>query len=277
MITVTNITINKLAELNADYAGLKSYAHPQMLPFIKKKEKGIYFFNLNHTLPKLESLITKLQEIEASGKKILFVATASRIRNIIGKFIAKTDHFYVDHRWLGGTLTNFDFIQKRILLLQDLYNQEEQKITETWTKKEKFRFQAKKATLELNLKGLLKMKTLPDYLFVVNPKNQMNTLKEAQKLNIPVLALTKSDSDPRQFVEFVPINDGSIPVLELVMEEIMNLCFKKPESTTSETEADDSSKEDSFSNEDQPTMQKLNKDDDSINSSETNSLKNEES
>lgn len=228
---LTSLNINKLDELNADYGGLKSLSHPNMLPFVKSQEKGIYYFKLNVTLSKIESLIEQLQAVEAEGKKILFVATASRIRNIIGKFIAKTDHFYVDHRWLGGTLTNFDLIQKRLLFLQEMYNQEKTGLVATWSKKERFKFQTKKATLELNLRGILKMQTLPDYLFIVNPKNQQNTLREAQKLNIPVFALSKADIDPKQFLECVPINDGSIPVLELVMKEIIDLCFAKTKST----------------------------------------------
>ena len=230
----TELTINKLSELQADFGGTKSSSHPNMLPFVKSQRKGIYFLDLDKTLVKLNDLLVKLEEIEASGKKILFVATASRIRDVIGKFISKTNHFYIDHRWLGGTLTNFDYIQKRIALLQDFYNQEERGLLENRTKKERFHFQAKKATLELNLKGILKMKALPDYLFIISPKNQKNALKEAQKLNIPVLTLCKTDSNPKEFVEFVPVNDGSIPVVELIMEEIVKLCFLKEEVNTPE-------------------------------------------
>lgn len=236
---LTTLTINRLDELKADFGGSKSLSHPKMAPYIKSQKKGVYYFDLDKTLTKLESLLEKLKIVEESGKKILFVATASRIRDVVGKFIAKTNHFYIDHRWLGGTLTNFEFIQKRIFLLQEMYNQEKKGIVESWPKKERFKFQARKATLELNLKGILEMKTLPDYLFIVSPKLQKNALKEAQKLNIPVFALCKSDSDPSQFVEFAPINDGSIPVLEVIMQEMIDLCFQTKETPDFEIPSDD--------------------------------------
>ncbi len=222
-----SLTISRLDEIDAAFAGCRSWIHPNMLGFIKSKVGNKCYFDLEEMVEKFNDLLLKLKMIDQSGKKILFVATYTKIKRIIGKFISQTNHFYVDNRWLGGTLTNFDLIQKRLFLLQDFYNQERKDWNENLTKKEKLKFQIKKSNLETNLKGILEMTTTPDYLFVVGPRAEEIAIKEAQKLKIPIIAMTKGDSDPKQFLDFLPINDVSSEVLKLIMKRVVDFALEK--------------------------------------------------
>ncbi len=223
-----DLNIENLRALNADFGGKRRYAHPKMLCYTQydKKKYYVYVLNLEKSLEKLKKLKNVLKEIDQEGKKILFVATKEVAKGLLEKFITKTNHFFIDKRWLGGVLTNFDSIQKQIFLLQEMYARENKGLINLLTKKERVFFQKKKINLENNLKGILEMSKIPDYLFIIDPQCEKIALKEAQKLQIPVLALVKTNVNPEKFEHFVPINDGSREVLELIMKNITENCLQ---------------------------------------------------
>lgn len=225
MKSAINLDRKQILESKANHAGLKRLTHPKMLPYmdglVGHFHRKFYLFNFDKMVLKLTELKDKLTEIDQNDKKILFIATKTTLRGTLSKIIAKTNHFFVDNRWLGGMLTNFENIQKRILLLQEMYSDENKGLVKLWPKKERMQFQKKKQALEVNLLGILEMTELPDFVFLIDPKNQQIALKEAQKLDIPVLALLRGDNNPAYFEAFAPINVNTPKMLAIVLEELL--------------------------------------------------------
>lgn len=232
---INNIGIFNALELEAqkgDHGGLKRYAHPKMRNFVLKKNKfnGELFLDLKKSVLHLEKIFKTLKEIHQSNKKILFVGTSNSTRNMLGKYIENTGHFFIDNKWSGGLLTNFRTLQKRVFKLQNMYNQIDKGLIDGLTKKEKIDFQEEQKKLEKNLKGIMEMKDLPDYIFIIDPYYHKIACQEAQKLNIPMLAMLKTNFNPDLFTEFVPINTDSSFLLEKIIKEMVYFCFDKSKS-----------------------------------------------
>ena len=207
--------------------------NPRMSPYIFTQRNGIYIIDLQKTVKKLEEAYQFIREIALDGKSALFVGTKKQAQESIKEEAVRSGSYYVNSRWLGGTLTNFRTIQKRIKRLIELEKMEEDGSLENYTKKEAILMMKEKAKLERNLGGIKEMKKLPDAIFVVDPKVEHNAVAEAHILNIPVFGIVDTNCDPDEVDYVIPANDDAIRAVKLITAAMADaICEAKGESTT---------------------------------------------
>ena len=177
---------------------------------------GIYIIDLQKTANEIEKAYVALLNIVKDGGKVLFVGTKKQAQEAVKEEALRTDSYYVNQRWLGGTLTNFKTIRKRIKKLQDLYKMEENGDFAKLPKKEVIKLIAEREKLEKFLGGIKEMKKLPDALFIVDPRKEHNAILEARKLNIPVFGIVDTNCDPDDVDYVIPANDDAIRAVKLV-------------------------------------------------------------
>jgi len=190
--------------------------NPKMKKYIFASRNGIYIIDLQKTASQIELAYQKLLEIVKNEGRVLFVGTKKQAQEAVKEEAERCGQFYVNQRWLGGTLTNFKTIRKRIKKLQDLYKMEEDGEFEKLPKKEVIKLLSERAKLEKFLCGIKEMKKLPDALFIVDPRKERNAILEARKLNIPVFGIVDTNCDPDDVDYVIPANDDAIRAVKLV-------------------------------------------------------------
>ncbi len=191
--------------------------NPKMKQFIYTAKNGVYIIDLAKTQAKLEVAYNALKKIAEDGGKILFVGTKKQAQATILEEALRSGSFYINQRWLGGTMTNFRTIQKSIKKLLEIEEMEANGQLAVYTKKEQAVLLQKKERLENFLGGIKGMKKLPDAIFVVDPLEEHNAVAEARKLNIPVFALIDTNADP-DLVDFpIPSNDDAVRSIKLMV------------------------------------------------------------
>lgn len=191
--------------------------NPKMKQFIYTAKNGVYIIDLAKTQAKLEVAYDALKKIAEDGGKILFVGTKKQAQATILEEALRNGSFYINQRWLGGTMTNFRTIQKSIKKLLEIEEMEANGQLAVYTKKEQAVLLQKKERLENFLGGIKGMKKLPDAIFVVDPLEEHNAVAEARKLNIPVFALIDTNADP-DLVDFpIPSNDDAVRSIKLMV------------------------------------------------------------
>ena len=190
--------------------------NPKMKKYIFASRNGIYIIDLQKTASQIEIAYQELLKIVQNEGRVLFVGTKKQAQEAVKEEAERCGQFYVNQRWLGGTLTNFKTIRKRIKKLQDLYKMEEDGEFEKLPKKEVIKLLAERAKLEKFLCGIKEMKKLPDALFIVDPRKERNAILEARKLNIPVFGIVDTNCDPDDVDYVIPANDDAIRAVKLV-------------------------------------------------------------
>ena len=191
--------------------------NPKMKQFIYTAKNGVYIIDLAKTQAKLEVAYDAVKKIAEEGGKILFVGTKKQAQATILEEALRSGSFYINQRWLGGTMTNFRTIQKSIKKLLEIEEMEANGQLAVYTKKEQAVLLQKKERLENFLGGIKGMKKLPDAIFVVDPLEEHNAVAEARKLNIPVFALIDTNADP-DLVDFpIPSNDDAVRSIKLMV------------------------------------------------------------
>ena len=191
--------------------------NPKMKQFIYTAKNGVYIIDLAKTQAKLEVAYDALKKIAEDGGKILFVGTKKQAQATILEEALRSGSFYINQRWLGGTMTNFRTIQKSIKKLLEIEEMEANGQLAVYTKKEQAVLLQKKERLENFLGGIKGLKKLPDAIFVVDPLEEHNAVAEARKLNIPVFALIDTNADP-DLVDFpIPSNDDAVRSIKLMV------------------------------------------------------------
>ena len=194
--------------------------NPKMKQFIYTAKNGVYIIDLAKTQAKLEVAYDALKKIAEDGGKILFVGTKKQAQATILEEALRSGSFYINQRWLGGTMTNFRTIQKSIKKLLEIEEMEANGQLAVYTKKEQAVLLQKKERLENFLGGIKGMKKLPDAIFVVDPLEEHNAVAEARKLNIPVFALIDTNADP-DLVDFpIPSNDDAVRSIKFMVSVI---------------------------------------------------------
>ena len=196
--------------------------NPKMARYIYTARNGIYIIDLQKTANEIEKAYTVLNEIVANGGKVLFVGTKKQAQEAVKEEATRCGHFYVDQRWLGGTLTNFKTIRRRIKRLKDLYKMEEDGTFALLPKKEVAQLKHEREKLEKNLGGIKEMTKVPDALFIVDPRKEHNAILEARKLNIPVFGIVDTNCDPDDVDYVIPANDDAIRAVKLVAHVMTN-------------------------------------------------------
>jgi len=216
------ISMKQLLEAGVHFGHQTRRWNPKMAEYIFTERNGIYIIDLQKTVKKIEEAYAFVRDVAASGQDILFVGTKKQAQDSIREEAQRVNMHYVDVRWLGGMLTNFKTIKKRIERLAQLKKMEEDGTFELLPKKEVIKLRAEKDRLEKYLGGIKEMKRLPGALFVVDPRKERIAIAEAKKLNIPVVAIVDTNCDPEEIDYVIPGNDDAIRAVKLITSTIAN-------------------------------------------------------
>ena len=215
------ITMKQLLEAGVHFGHQTRRWNPKMKKYIYGERNGIHIVNLEQTVDLIENDAYKfVVESVKAGKSILFVGTKKQAETAIKEEAERCGQFYINSRWLGGTLTNFKTIRSRIDRLNKLNNMEKMGEFDLLPKKEVIGLKAERDKLELNLGGIKEMRTLPGVLFIVDPSHEETAVKEARKLNIPIVAITDTNCDPDVVDHVIPGNDDAIRAVKLIASVI---------------------------------------------------------
>ena len=214
------VTLRKMLENGVHFGHQTRKWDPNMKPYIYTAKNNVYIIDLNKTQEQLEVAYNALKKITEDGGKVLFVGTKKQAQATILEEAIRCGSFYVNQRWLGGTLTNFRTIQKSIKTLVDIEEMEANGTLALYTKKEQAMKLKQKEKLDNFLGGIKDMKKLPDALFVVDPLEEHNAVAEARKLGIPVFALIDTNADPRTVDYPIPANDDAVRSIKLLVSLI---------------------------------------------------------
>lgn len=212
------ITMKKLLEAGVHFGHQTRRWNPKMKPFIYTARNGIYIIDLLKTVTYVEKAYAALKKIVDDSGKVLFVGTKSQCRDIVKEEALRSGSFYACERWLGGTLTNFRTIQKRIKRLKDIEKMEEDGTFDVLPKKEVTLIKKEAEKLEKALGGIKEMRKLPNAIFVVDPKIEHNAIAEARKLGIPIFGIVDTNSDPDEVDYIIPANDDATKAVKLIVQ-----------------------------------------------------------
>jgi len=190
--------------------------NPKMAPYIFMERNGIYIIDLQKTVRKLEDAYTFVKNVVAEGQTILFVGTKKQAQEAVAEEAERCNMFFVNQRWLGGTLTNFETIEKRIKRLHQLEAMSTDGTFEVLPKKEVISLRKEMDRLEKFLGGIKNMTGLPGALFIIDPRKERNAVAEARRLNIPIVAIVDTNCDPDEIDYIIPGNDDAIRAVKLM-------------------------------------------------------------
>jgi small subunit ribosomal protein S2 len=190
--------------------------NPKMKKYIFTERNGIYIIDLQKTVKKVEEAYNFMRELAENGGKVLFVGTKKQAQESVKDEAERAGHYYVNHRWLGGTLTNFETIQKRIERLKAIEKMEEDGTFDVLPKKEVVMLKREHDRLVKFLGGIKDMKTLPDAMFIIDPRKERIAVAEARKLNIPIVGIVDTNCDPDEIDYVIPANDDAIRAVKLL-------------------------------------------------------------
>jgi len=210
------VTMKQLLESGVHFGHQTRLWNPKMEPYIFTERNGIYIIDLQKTVRMIADAYNYVRDIAADGGNVLFVGTKKQAQDSIKEEAERAGAFYVNHRWLGGTLTNWDTISRRIDRLKELEKMEEDGTFEVLPKKEVGELIKEREKLQRSLGGIKDMPGIPDVMFVVDPRKERIAIKEAQKLNIPIIAMVDTNCDPDEVDVIVPSNDDAIRAVKLI-------------------------------------------------------------
>lgn len=217
-MTLPTFTIRQLVEAGVHFGHHARRWNPQMAPYIYGKKDNIHIIDLQKTYPMLYTALNAVREVAANGGKVLFVATKKQAQDIVKENAERCGQYYINHRWLGGTLTNWKTVCKSINRLVKLNDMFANNTTEGYTKKELLNLKKEQEKLAMSLNGIMNMGGQPDMLFVIDTPRESLAIKEAKKLGIPVIGITDTNANPNDVDYPVPGNDDAIRAISLYCE-----------------------------------------------------------
>lgn len=210
------ITMKQLLEGGVHFGHQTRRWNPKMAPYIFTERNGIYIIDLQQTVKKIEDAYEYIRSVAEAHGKILFVGTKKQAQDSIREEAERCGMFYVNNRWLGGTLTNYQTIRRRIARLKELRQMEEDGTFDALPKKEVASLRLEMSKLEKNLGGISEMPGLPQCMFVVDPKKEHIAVQEARRLNIPIVGIVDTNCDPEEVDYVIPGNDDAIRAIKLI-------------------------------------------------------------
>lgn len=214
------ITMKQLLEAGVHFGHQTRRWNPKMATYIYMERNGIYIIDLQQTVKKFDDAYEFIKSVVADGKGVLFVGTKKQAQETIRDEAARCGMYFVNQRWLGGMLTNYKTIRKRVFRLKELEKMENEGAFEVLTKKEVARLLNERERLERFLGGIKDMDKLPGAVFVVDPRKEKIAVAEARKLNIPVVAIVDTNCDPDEIDYVIPGNDDAIRAVKLISSKI---------------------------------------------------------
>ncbi|MBO5221989.1 MAG: 30S ribosomal protein S2 [Clostridia bacterium] len=216
------ISMKQLLEAGVHFGHQTRRWNPKMAEYIFTERNGIYIIDLQKTVKKVEEAYNFVREITEQGGEILFVGTKKQAQESIKEEAERVGMYFVNARWLGGMLTNFSTIKKRIQRMDQLKKMAEDGTFDQLPKKEVVNLSIEAEKLERNLGGIKEMKKLPAAIFIVDPKKEHNAVAEARKLNIPIIAIVDTNCDPDEIDYVIPGNDDAIRAVKLITSTMAN-------------------------------------------------------
>lgn len=214
------VSMKQLLEAGVHFGHQTRRWNPKMAPYIFTERNGIYIIDLQKTVRMIDDAYNFVKDLVASGQSILFVGTKKQAQESVQEEAERCGMYYVNKRWLGGTLTNFQTIEGRIARLHELNRMEEEGLFEVLPKKEVIALRHELERLEKFLGGIKDMRELPGALFIIDPRKERIAVAEARKLGIPIVAIVDTNCDPDEIDVIIPGNDDAIRAVRLLSATI---------------------------------------------------------
>ena len=229
------VAMKQLLEAGVHFGHQTRRWDPKMAEYIFQARNGIHIIDLQKTSKKLDEAYAFLKEQAEEGKTVLFVGTKKQAQECMKEAALRCGMFYVDQRWLGGMLTNFETIRARVQRLKDLETMQEDGTFDVLPKKEVILLKKEMEKLERNLGGIKDMEELPGVIFLVDPKKERIAILEAKKLNIPVIGLVDTNCNPEDVDYAIPGNDDAIRAVALIADCMANAVIEGKQGESMET------------------------------------------
>ena len=230
------VAMKQLLEAGVHFGHQTRRWDPKMAEYIFQARNGIHIIDLQKTSKKIDEAYAFLKEQVEEGKTVLFVGTKKQAQECVKEAAEKSGMYYVDQRWLGGMLTNFDTIRTRVQRLKDLEKMQEDGTFEVLPKKEVILLKKEMEKLEKNLGGIKEMEEIPGVIFLVDPKKEHIAVLEAKKLGIPVIGLVDTNCNPEEVDYAIPGNDDAIRAVKLITDVMANAIIEGKQGESFETE-----------------------------------------
>lgn len=219
---MTVVSMNYLLEAGVHFGHQKRRWNPKMREYIFTSRDDIYIIDLQKTSQKIDEAYNAMKEIAEAEGKVLFVGTKKQAQEAAEECATRTNMYFVNERWLGGTLTNFKTIRSRIKRLEEIETMESDGTFELLPKKEVIKIKKEYDKLNKNLRGIREMKKLPNAIVIVDPRKEENAIKEARILNIPVFGIVDTNCDPDMVDYVIPGNDDAVRSVKLMLGALTN-------------------------------------------------------
>jgi small subunit ribosomal protein S2 len=230
------ISMKQLLEAGVHFGHQTRRWNPKMSRYIFTERNGIYIIDLQKTVKKVEEAYNFVRDLAGEGKTMLFVGTKKQAQDSVKEEAERSGMYYVNQRWLGGTLTNFGTIRKRIERLHELERMQEDGTFDVLPKKEVIQLHKEMDRLEKFLGGIKGMKSLPGALFIVDPRKERIAVAEARKLGIPIVGIVDTNCDPDEIDYVIPGNDDAIRAVKLLTAKIADAIMEGVQGTVEEQE-----------------------------------------
>lgn len=214
------ISMKQLLEAGVHFGHQTRRWNPKMDKYIFTERNGIYIIDLQKTVKKVEEAYNFVKSVAEQGGTILFVGTKKQAQDSVAEEATRCGQFYINQRWLGGTLTNFETIKKRIARLKELERMEEDGTFDVLPKKEVILLKKEHERLEKFLGGIKNMKSMPDAVFIIDPRKERIAVAEARKLGIPIVGIVDTNCDPDEIDYVIPGNDDAIRAVKLLTSKM---------------------------------------------------------
>ncbi|RUL55778.1 MULTISPECIES: 30S ribosomal protein S2 [Lysinibacillus] len=228
------ISMKQLLEAGVHFGHQTRRWNPKMKKYIFVERNGIYIIDLQKTVKKLEEAYDFMRQVGQDGGKVLFVGTKKQAQEAIQEEAERSGNYFINQRWLGGTLTNFGTIQKRVARMKAIEKMEEDGTFDVLPKKEVIQLKKEHERLVKFLGGIRDMTDIPDVMFVVDPRKERIAVAEARKLNIPIVGIVDTNCDPDEIDYVIPANDDAIRAVKLLTAKMADALI---ESKQGESEA----------------------------------------
>ena len=237
------VSMKQLLEAGVHFGHQTRRWNPKMAPYIFMNRNGIYIIDLQKTVKRIEEAYSFIKQVAEEGRNVLFVGTKKQAQQAVQEEAERCGMFYVNQRWLGGILTNFQTIRRRVERLHELERLEESGQIELRPKKEAAELMREKARLQKYLGGIKNMRNLPGALFVVDPRKERIAVAEARKIGIPVVAIVDTNCDPDEVDYVIPGNDDAIRAVRLITSKIADAVIEGREGVVAPQEEGEAEEE----------------------------------
>ena len=233
------VSMKQLLEAGVHFGHQTRRWNPKMEPYIFTERNGIYIIDLQKTVKMIDSAYDYVKNVAADGGVVLFVGTKKQAQDSIEEEATRAGQYYVNHRWLGGTLTNWKTIQSRINRLKELKKMSEDGTFDVLPKKEVAVLTKQREKLERFLGGIEDMPRIPDVIYIVDPHKEQIAVREAHKLHIPIVAMVDTNTDPDDIDVIIPSNDDAIRAVRLITSKMADAVIEGKQGQDDQQQASD--------------------------------------